>query len=293
MNKIGWIGLGQMGVPMAQNILKSGNSLHVFNRTPEKAAELVANGAVSLPSPKAIAETTDVIFLMLTNGAAVKEVLTAPEGLLAGLREGQLIVDMSTIAPSESMEFAQLVASRGARYMDAPVSGSVGAAVAAALIILAGGTEQEVSPLLPLFSVLGKKVIPFGSVGKGSSAKLMINLLLGITGQAIGETMFFAEVLGLEQAAVTDLISSSGMNTPLFQVKKDMFRNQEFPSQFMLELMAKDLGLITAEINSAGLTLPLAQAANATYAAARDHGKGKLDMAAVYLELKEQKNCKG
>jgi len=291
MKTIGWIGLGQMGSIMATNLIKAGNIVNVYNRTSQKTVPLAELGATIMMSPKDVVKNSDITFLMLTNADAVKDVLNGEEGVLAGMSQGRTIIDMSTIAPGESEAFAQLAEGKGGKYLDAPVSGSTGAAIVAGLIILAGATEQKVAEFMALFNALGKKVIPFGAIGKGSAAKLVINLLLGISGQAIGETMLFSERLGLDRESVIELISNSGMNTPLFQTKKDMFRSQEFPSQFMLELMAKDLGLITDAINTAGLQLPLAGIANSTFAAARDNGKGKMDLAAVYLDLKE-KNSK-
>lgn len=288
MKKIGWIGLGQMGSIMAFNLTKAGYAVNVFNRTPQKAAPLADLGARVMTSPKDVVANSDVSFLMLTNAEAIKAALHGEDGVLAGVSPGHTIIDMSTIAPQESEEFAKLVESKGGKYLDAPVSGSTGAAAVAGLIILAGATEQELVEFIPVFAILGKMVIPFGSIGKGSAAKLVINLLLAIFSQALGETMLFAEKLGLDQASVIDLISNSGMNTPLFQTKKDMFRSQEFPSQFMLELMAKDLGLISNAIDAVGLQLPLAQIVDSTFAGARDNGKGKLDLAAIYLELKER-----
>lgn len=288
MSTVGWIGLGQMGVPMTTNLLRAGYVVNVFNRSPEKVTPLVELGATKHDSPKSVVEQSDVTFLMLTNASAVREVLTHEDGVLAGMRQGRIIIDMSTISPAESAVFGQMVAEKGGKYLDAPVSGSIGAAAAAGLIILAGANETELAAIMPFFNVLGKKVIPFGSAGKGSAAKLVINMLLGITGQAIGETMLFSEKLGLDQDSILELISNSAMNTGLFQFKKEMFQTQDFPSQFMLELMAKDLGLIKSEIDAAKLDLPLAAVAHATFAVARDHGKGKMDMAAVYLDLKER-----
>lgn len=288
MKTIGWIGLGQMGSIMALNVTKAGYAVNVFNRTPQKATPLADLGARVMTSSKDVVANSDVTVLMLTNAEAIRAALHGEDGVLAGVSPGHTIIDMSTIAPQESEEFAKLVESKGGKYLDAPVSGSIGAAAVAGLIILAGATEQELVEFIPVFATLGKKVIPFGSIGKGSAAKLVINLLLAIFSQAIGETMLFAEKLGLDQASVIDLISNSGMNTPLFQTKKDMFRSQEFPSQFMLELMAKDLGLISNAIDAVGLQLPLAQIVDSTFAGARDNGKGKLDLAAIYLELKER-----
>ena len=276
-----------MGIPMVQNLLKAGFAVNLYNRTPEKAAPLVAAGAQQLDSPSAVVSRSDLTFLMLTNGAAISEVLKAQTGVLEGVGADTTIVDMSTISPEDSRTFAQMVAQKGGRYIDAPVSGSVGAAEAGQLVILAGALENELVELQPFFSAMGKKTIAFGEVGKGSSAKLAINLLLGITAQGIAESLLLAEKSGVELASMLELIGQSAINTPLFQLKKDMYTQQSFPPAFALELMNKDFGLIVDQVKQTKLTLPLAQKAQETYNQANQHGKGKQDMAAVYLELKE------
>jgi 3-hydroxyisobutyrate dehydrogenase len=288
MKTAGWIGTGQMGTPMVQNLLKAGFSVNLYNRTPEKAAPLVAAGAFQLASPAEVVKQSDVTFLMLTNGAAIGEVMEAQAGVLAGVTEGTTIVDMSTIAPMDSTSFAHRVAQKGGRYIDAPVSGSVGAAESAQLVILVGALESELGQLQPFFDALGKKTIAFGEVGKGSSAKLAINLLLGITAQGIAESLLFAEKAGVDLTSMLELIGQSAVNTPLFQFKKDMYARKSFPPAFALELMTKDLGLITDEAQQKNITLPLAQKAQETYSKAKRNGKGKEDMAAVYLEIEEQ-----
>ncbi|PGV53454.1 NAD(P)-dependent oxidoreductase [Bacillus sp. AFS037270] len=290
MHTLGWIGLGHMGEPMAKNLLNAGYKVNVYNRSPEKAATLVESGATKLHSPQEIVEQSDIIFIMLSDASAVKAVLTQENGILEAAKPGKIVVDMSTISPEDSYSFANLVAERGGIYIDAPVSGSVGAAKTGQLVILVGGDEKAIETCQPYFKILGKETIHFGSNKKGSSAKLAINLLLGIIGQGIGETILFAEKSGLDKEKVMEMISQSGMNTPLFQGKKEMYRKEEFPSAFMLELMSKDLGLIKAEADRLETELPLAEVANATYRSAKENGKAKLDMAAVYLELKEKNN---
>ncbi|NRD77029.1 NAD(P)-dependent oxidoreductase [Bacillus sp. BRMEA1] len=290
MHTLGWIGLGHMGTPMAKNLLQAGYKVNVYNRSPEKTTSLVESGAIKLYSPKEVVEQSDIIFIMLSNSNAVKDVLSQENGVLHTIHPGKVIVDMSTISPEDSVSFAKLVSERGGIYLDAPVSGSVGAAIASQLVILVGGEEKAIDICQPYFNLLGKATIHFGTNGKGCSAKLAINLLLGIIGQGIGETLLLAEKSGLDKEKVLEMISLSGMNTPLFQGKKDMYRKEEFPSAFMLELMAKDLGLVKAEADRLETKLPLAEAANATYRSANGNGKAKLDMAAVYLELKDQNN---
>jgi 3-hydroxyisobutyrate dehydrogenase len=290
MHTLGWIGLGQMGAPMVKNLLQEGCKVNVYNRSPEKTTHLVEAGATQLLSPKEIVEQSDIIFLMLSDSHAVKSVLTQKDGVLAVMAPGKMVVDMSTISPEDSLLNAKLVSEKGGLYLDAPVSGSVGAAIGRQLVILVGGDKKALDICQSYFQILGKETIHFGSTGKGSSAKLAINLLLGVIGQGIGETLLFADKSGLEKEKVLELISLSSMNTPLFQRKKDMYLKGEYPSQFMLELMAKDMGLIKAEADRLETRLPLAEQADATYRSAKENGKAKLDMAAVYVELKDQNN---
>jgi len=274
-----------MGTPMAANLQKAGFDMQVYNRTAEKTANLVSLGANNLSSPQAVAASSEVIFLMLTNADAIHEVLTRENGLLQGIEPGKTVIDMSTIAPGESRKFAEMIGEKGGRYIDAPVSGSVGAAVASQLVVLAGASSTDAALVGEFFDVLGKKTIYFGDIGNGSSAKLVINQLLAITGQGVAEAILFAERAGLDLENIFDMITNSGMNTGMFQTKIEMFRNKNFPSAFMMELMSKDLGLISQEIGALHLDLPLTSKADATYSSAKQNGFAKMDMAAVYLEL--------
>ncbi len=279
-----------MGELMAMNLLKAGYSIHVYNRTVEKTASLVKEGAIRESSAKELVERCDVSFIMLSDASAVKDVLTKEDGVLAGLLPGKVIVDMSTISPEDSRSFAQLVTKRGGIYLDAPVSGSVGPAKEGQLVILVGGEESAKEACQPYFDVLGKETIYFGENGKGSAAKLSINLLLAIVGQGVGETLLLAEKAGLERGKVLEMISQSAMTTPLFAGKREMYEKEEFPAAFMLKLMAKDLGLINEQAHRLDVNLPLAEAAKDTYMSARDSGEGDSDMAAVFVELKRKNN---
>ncbi|MBE6185485.1 NAD(P)-dependent oxidoreductase [Heyndrickxia ginsengihumi] len=286
--KIGWIGLGLMGNPMATNLINAGYSLYVYNRTSSKAESLVQKGAVLCQSPKEVAQHSDIVITMLSNVSAVEEVFAGEEGILKGISNDSIVIDMSTVSPKDSVHFAQLVNRQQAHFIDAPVSGSVQPAKEGTLLILAGGDASDIETCKPIFDVLGKQTIHFGENGKGSAAKLSINLLLGITIQGASETFVLAEKLGLQKADVAEMISNAAVNTPIFQMKKSSFLNEDFPAAFMLELMSKDLGLVKSEMESAQIDLPLATAANKTYASAKESGKGKSDVAAVYLEIKER-----
>ncbi|WP_042196139.1 NAD(P)-dependent oxidoreductase [Paenibacillus camerounensis] len=288
MHKLGWIGLGHMGAPMAMNLLQAGYEVNVYNRSHEKTRGLVEKGAKQLNSSKEVVDQSDIIFIMLSDSNAVNNVLMLENGVLEAQTAGKVVINMSTISPEDALKFAGIISENGGQYLDAPVSGSVGAAMSGQLVILTGGDIQTLEEYKPYFDILGKSSIHFGTVGKGSSAKLAINMLLGIMGQGIAEALVFADKAGLDKEDVLALISQSGMNSPLFQAKKEMYRNEEFPSAFMLELMTKDLGLVKEAADLLGTTLPLAEVANETFISAEKNGKAKLDMAAIYLEIKDR-----
>lgn len=285
--KLGWIGLGAMGNPMAFNLIKAGFALNIYNRTSSKIQNLKSLGANSFDNIKELVKNSEIIFLMLSNDEAVREVLTSKNGILDSLSENKIIVDMSTISPLDSKEFYSLVKEKNCDYIDAPVSGSIGAAIAKQLIILVGGEEKAKEICKPYFEALGRATIDFGENSNGTSAKLSINMLLGVFTQAMAESITFSQKLGLDKEKVFEMISLSGMNTPLFQAKKESFSRNEFPSAFALELMSKDLGLLKQMIDNCNLNLPLSEISNETYLKAKEQGFGKEDMAAVIKTVKE------
>lgn len=273
--KLGWIGLGAMGNPMASNLIKAGFALNIYNRTISKIQNLKSLGANSFDNIKELVKNSEIIFLMLSNGEAVREVLTSKNGILDSLSENKIIVDMSTISPLDSKEFYSLIKEKDCDYIDAPVSGSIGAAIAKQLIILVGGEEKAKEICKPYFEALGRATIDFGENSNGTSAKLSINMLLGVFTQAMAESITFSQKLGLDKEKVFEMISLSGMNTPLFQAKKESFSKNEFPSAFALELMSKDLGLLKQMIDNCNLNLPLSEISNETYLKAKEQGFGK------------------
>lgn len=288
MKNIAWIGTGHMGLPMAHNLLKEGYNVHVYNRTIERAQPLAEAGATLYASPVEAIAQAEAVFIMLTKKEAIDDVLSGEQGILSQLRAGTYVINMSTISPEEAKEFAEQIAAQGAIYVDAPVSGSVAPAEQGTLVILAGGQTAEIEACQPFFDILGKKTIHFGEVGNGSAAKLSINLLLGISTQAIAESLLIAERSGLQREQVLEMFGESAVATPLLAGKKEMFIHNEFPAAFMLSLISKDLGLLTTEAKRLNLQLPLAEAADRTYREANNNGKGELDLAAIWLELQER-----
>ncbi|MDR5000094.1 NAD(P)-dependent oxidoreductase [Brevibacillus parabrevis] len=279
---IGWIGLGNMGVPMASNLLSAGYDVRVWNRSPEKAAPLVALGAKQTESLAQLVDECDVLFTMVSDDEAVKAIYTGTDGLLSARVSGKLAIDMSTIAPETSRFLAEQSKKAGLRFLDAPVSGSVGPAKEAQLVIMVGGEKADYDVAKPMLDKLGKAGVYLGSHGAGTSAKLAINLLLGITVQGVAETLLFARSLGIDTEQMLEIISQSAVGTPLIRGKAASILADDFPAAFALKHMAKDLRLA----REAGVATPLAESAQATYRHALEEGLGELDLMAILRHLK-------
>ncbi|MGM0712680.1 NAD(P)-dependent oxidoreductase [Brevibacillus parabrevis] len=279
---IGWIGLGNMGVPMASNLLSAGYDVRVWNRSPEKAAPLVALGAKQTESLAQLVDECDVLFTMVSDDEAVKAIYTGTNGLLSARVSGKLAIDISTIAPETSRFLAEQSKKAGLRFLDAPVSGSVGPAKEAQLVIMVGGEKADYDAAKPMLDKLGKAAVYLGSHGAGTSAKLAINLLLGITVQGVAETLLFARSLGIDTEQMLEIISQSAVGTPLIRGKAASILADDFPAAFALKHMAKDLRLA----REAGVATPLAESAQATYRHALEEGLGELDLMAILRHLK-------
>src|ERR1700730_6568696 len=197
--KLGWIGLGNMGTPIAKNLLKAGYSVTVFNRTRAKEKELIAAGASTADSPQQLMQNCDVIFIMVTDDAAVKAVFEGDQGLLTKAIPGKLIIDMSTVSPETSRYLAKICNEKKVEFLEAPVSGSVKPAQDGTLIILVGGDARVFQKAKPLFEAIGKLTLYFGGYGAGSSAKLAINYLVALTIEALAETVLFATNSGIRK----------------------------------------------------------------------------------------------
>ncbi|MDC0760814.1 NAD(P)-dependent oxidoreductase [Brevibacillus sp. AG] len=278
---IGWIGLGNMGIPMASNLLAAGYDVRVWNRTPGKAAPLVALGAKETATLSELVAQSDVLFTMVSDDDAVKAIYTGSDGLFSLPVQGKLAVDMSTISPDTSRFLAEQAKQAGLRFLDAPVSGSVGPAKEGKLVIMVGGEQADYEVAKPMLDKLGKAAFYLGPNGAGTSAKLAINLLLGITVQGVSETLLFARSLGIGTEQMLDIISESAVGTSLIRGKAASILADNYPAAFALKHMAKDLRLA----NEAGVSTPLAESVNATYRHALEEGLGELDLMAILRHL--------
>ena len=282
--RIGWIGLGQMGNPMVTRLLDGNIEVGIYNRSPGKTDSLAAKGAKVYGSTIELVRDYPVIFLMVSDYAAVRDILA---GEMLTKLQGKIIVNMSTISPTENLAVKALVEAAGGQFAEAPVSGSVGPATNGTLLILFGGDETVLNPLQKVFSLVGKKTFHFGEVGKGSGAKLVLNSLLGIFGEAYSEAMLMARQFGIDTDAIIEAIGGSAMDSPMFQTKKSLWANREFPPAFALKHASKDLNLAVKELEQAGNTLPAVETVAASYRKAVEAGYGEQDVSGVYLKLAE------
>jgi len=279
---IGWIGLGNMGTPIVKNLLKAGNKVTVFNRTKEKEQPVVEAGAEAADSPAQLAERCDIVFTMVSNDEAVKEVYTGEKGILSNQNRGKLAIDMSTISPATSRLIAQACNAKEMEFLDAPVSGSVKPAQDGTLIIMVGGPETAYQKAKSFFDVIGKLSLLLGDHGSGSAAKLAINYLLGLNLQGLAETVLFAQQNGIKTEDMLTIINEGACGNGITKGKAASIVQNEFPAAFALKLLAKDLRLA----KETGLDMPLFPPLLQSFQNALEEGLGEEDVMAIITYLR-------
>ncbi|GGB29145.1 NAD(P)-dependent oxidoreductase [Mucilaginibacter rubeus] len=278
--KTGWIGLGKMGVPMSQQLIKAGYPLSVYNRSKDKEEAFKAQGIGIAASPALLLNAADVLFIMVSDDKAINDIFHGDEGLLAAKVSGKIIINMSTVSPAISKEMAAACKAQGNYYLDAPVSGSVKQAEDAMLVIMAGGEAGAFEQAKPILEKMGKLVMLVGGTGAGNAAKLAINTLLGIVAQGLAETITLAQQNGIEAEALTTLIGNSALGSPFIKIKGDAIVNNNYSAAFALKHIAKDLRLA----KDLGLATPLGETAYQTYQAA-EAAFGEEDIIAVIKQV--------
>lgn len=279
--KVGFIGMGIMGQPMCKNVLKAGYEVTVWNRASDKTAPLAEAGAAVAASPKAAAENSDVIILMLTGPEAIDAVLAGEEGVLAGISPGKPLINMSTVSPAYSRQLDERLRAASVVLIDAPVSGSKKPAEEGTLIILAGGPEDKVAESEPLLLSMGRKVVCCGEAGQGSAMKMAVNLLLGIMMEGLCEAINFGQKCGLSAEVMLETFLAGPLSCGLFNLKTDMLKTGDFPPQFPLRHMTKDLRFVLQTADENGAAAPMGAALFRLYRQAVGHHLGDMDFAAV------------
>lgn len=281
--QIGWIGLGQMGNPMVGHLLNAGFKVNVYNRSPEKAADVVAKGAVRFEDAASLAEQNDVLFLMVSDYAAILEILSP--SVLEKLN-GKVLVNMSTVSPTQNRAIQALLAEHNVQFIEAPVSGSSKVAEAGKLLTLGAGDKAIFEPLIPIFDAFSSKVYHYGDVGKAGGVKLAVNALLGILNEAYAEALLFADGFGVSKEDIIDTIANGAMNSPMFQSKINNYQTEQFPPVFMLKHMSKDLGLAVDELKALGFSSPLIERSAQVFNEANQTELSQQDLSSIYSHLK-------
>src|SRR5277367_1869459 len=281
---VGLIGLGLMGGPMGRNLLKAGFPLVVWNRTKAKAEELAREGAKLGADPRAVAEQADVLITIVSDPAALEEVLFGARGAMEGLRKGSALIDSSTVSPELARRVAAACAEREVDFLDAPVTGGTWGAKKGELVFMIGGTTEVLERVKPVLEAVGKKFLLLGPNGAGQTVKLGMNLLLALQVDAFAESLALVTAAGVPAEKLMEVLQSSMARSGVLDVKAPMMVKGEYPASFPLRLMHKDVRLALELARHKGVTLPCGAAAYATYSAvmkAADAANEDPDFAAV------------
>jgi 2-hydroxy-3-oxopropionate reductase len=278
---VGLIGLGLMGLPMGQNVLRAGFPLVVWNRTAAKAEPLVRAGAKLAANPREVAAQADVLITIVSDPAAVENVLWGSGGALEGLRRGTTLVDSSTVSPGLARRIASACAERGVDFLDAPVTGGTWGAEKGELVFMVGGKDEVLERVKPMLEAMGKRFFLLGPNGAGQTVKLGMNLLLALQVDALAEALALVTAAGVPAERLIEMLQSSMGRSPLLDVKIPLILKNEFPASFPLRLMHKDVSLALELAREHGVALPAGAAAYATYTAVKDASTDDPDFAAV------------
>jgi 2-hydroxy-3-oxopropionate reductase len=279
--RVGFVGLGIMGKPMARNLVDAGYELTVHNRSPEKANELGEAGATVAKSPKEVAENTDIIITMLPDSPQVSEVVAGEGGVLEGITEGSLILDMSTISPVVTEELLEAVKEKGASMLDAPVSGGDVGAIEGTLSIMVGGEEADFHRAKPLFEAMGKTITHVGPVGAGQVTKAANQVVVALTIEAVAEALVLGSAGGVAPEKVLEVLSGGLAGNKVMEVKREKFLSHKFDPGFRSELHHKDLGIALAAGREYGVVLPVTAVVDQMLLAMRKKGWGGEDHSAL------------
>ncbi|NOV00174.1 NAD(P)-binding domain-containing protein [Paenibacillus planticolens] len=281
MKRIGFIGLGTMGKPMAANLIQKGFMVTVYNRTAEKADELARLGAEVAFTPAEAARHSDVLFTMLSNDAALLDTFYSEHGILSGIHPSLTIIDSSTVSPQTSQKLAEELAGHFVDFLDAPVTGSKPAAEEGSLTFMVGGNQEVFEEHQQLFLALGRKALYLGPSGSGSYAKLAHNTMVGINLVGLAEGLSIASKAGVDLEQFLEIVRSGGANSKMVDLKGDKILNRDFSNQFSLKLMLKDLLIAQGLASEFQLPAPLLQTTATLFQMGLSKGLGDEDMSSV------------
>jgi 2-hydroxy-3-oxopropionate reductase len=284
MSKVGFVGLGIMGTPMAGHLLAGGHELFAYDLRPVPQA-LVDAGAKACASGKEVAQRSDVVIVMVPDTPHVAAALFDADGIAAGLAKGKTVVDMSSISPVETKAFAQRINALGCDYLDAPVSGGEVGAKAATLTIMAGGPETAFERVRPLFALMGKNVTRVGGNGDGQTCKVANQIIVALNIEAVAEALLFASKMGADPAKVRQALMGGFASSRVLEVHGERMIKRTFDPGFRIELHQKDLNLALSSARAAGIALPNTATAQELFNACAAHGGKAWDHSAMVRAL--------
>ena len=282
--KVGFIGLGIMGTPMAANLVTAGHSLHVFDLKPVPSS-LTEKGAGSCGSGREVAERTDIIIIMVPDTPHVEAALFGKSGVAEGLSRGKTVVDMSSISPLATKEFAKRINALGCDYLDAPVSGGEVGAKNATLSIMVGGPEAAFNRVKPLLEAMGKNITLVGNNGDGQTAKVANQIIVALNIEAVAEALLFAAKAGADPARVRQALMGGFASSKVLEVHGERMVKRTFDPGFRIELHQKDLNLALSNARQMGIALPNTATAQELFNACAAHGGGAWDHSAMVRAL--------
>ncbi|WP_019342281.1 2-hydroxy-3-oxopropionate reductase [Stutzerimonas stutzeri] len=290
MAKIGFIGTGIMGLPMAQNLQKAGHDIFLSEHHDKAPAALLEGGAVALANPKEVAQEAEFIIVMVPDTPQVEDVLFRENGIAEGVGPNKLVIDMSSISPSATKAFAEKIDATGARYLDAPVSGGEVGAKAGSLSIMVGGSEESFARALPLFQAMGKNITLVGSNGDGQTAKVANQIIVALNIQAVSEALLFAAKNGADPAKVREALMGGFAGSKILEVHGERMIKGTFDPGFRISLHQKDLNLALAGARELGLNLPNTANAQQVFSTCAAIGGSGWDHSALIKGLEHMAN---
>lgn len=279
--KLGFIGLGIMGRPMAINLHRAGHALWVYGRRPVTMDALIEAGATACASAAEVAANAEIIFIMVPDTPDVEHIVFGEHGLIQRLQPGQVVVDMSTIAPATTRRIAQELEARGVEMLDAPVSGGEAGAINATLSIMVGGKEKSFQRVKPMLEVLGKNIVHVGDHGAGQVAKACNQIVVAVTIEAVAEALTFARRSGVDAARVRAALMGGFAGSKVMEVHGQRMLDNDFKPGFKVRLHQKDLRIVLENAHQLGISLPAASLTAQHLNALVGSGDGDLDSAAI------------
>ena len=290
MAEIGFIGLGIMGKPMAEHLIKAGNTLYVYDVVPQSIADLQQQGAIACASSKEVAGKAGIVFVIVPDTPNVEEVLFGKNGVAEGIKAGSIVIDMSSISPIATKEFAKKLKAMGVEMLDAPVSGGQVGAQNATLSIMVGGSPENFAKIKPYFELMGKNIVLIGGNGDGQTCKVANQIVVALNIEAVAEALLFAAKAGADPAKVREALMGGFADSRILQLHGERMIKRTFQPGFRIRLHQKDLNNALESARKMGLSLPNTAAAQELFNSMAAHGGSDLDHSAMVQALERMAN---